>query len=43
MPTAFFYLDLVDVSRLFSGTMRTETYLLWIGAMDRTRNRRWFK
>jgi hypothetical protein len=43
MTTAFHFLDLIEVSRLFTGAMRTETYLIWIGAMDQTRNRRWFK
>lgn len=43
MTTAFYFLDLVEVSRLFSGTMRQATYDWWIVAMDQTRNRRWPK
>ena len=43
MPTAFFFLDLVEISRLFSGTMRQVTYDWWIVAQDQTRDRRWPK
>lgn len=41
MTTALYFLDLIEISRLFSGTMRTETYLLWIAVMDQTRDYRW--
>ncbi|MDD4985629.1 MAG: hypothetical protein PHQ43_07560 [Dehalococcoidales bacterium] len=41
VTTALYFLDLVEVSRLFSGTMRSATYDWWIVAMDRTRNYRW--
>jgi hypothetical protein len=41
MTTAFHFLELIEVSRLFSGAMRQVTYDLWIVFMDQTRNRRW--
>lgn len=43
MTTALYFLDLIEISRLFSGSMRTETYLIWIASMNRTRDYRWPK